>query len=151
MQTFLPYADFKKTAACLDLKRLGKQRIEAYKILKTLRSIRLAGHNPYKLREIEWRHHPAVNMWKRHDGHLIVYAVVICEEWMKRGYEDGINERLKTFVMEIPQELFEPAPWIGDVEFHRSHQSNLVRKNPEYYRQFFPDVPNNLDYVWPEP
>jgi len=149
MQTFLPYADFAKSAACLDNKRLGKQRVEAYQILKTLKKIRLAGHNPYKLREIGWRNHPAVNMWKHHDGHLILYASTICEEWMSRGYEDGINERLKLFVMELPQELFVPAPWFGNAEFHRSHQSNLVRKNPEHYRKFFPDVPADLPYVWP--
>ena len=24
-----------------------------------------------------------------------------------------------------------------------------MRKDPEYYRQRFPDVPDDLDYVWP--
>ena len=40
--------------------------------------------------------------------------------------------------------------WIGDDIFHRSHQSNLVRKFPEHYRPFFPDVPDDLPYVWPK-
>lgn len=40
-------------------------------------------------------------------------------------------------------------PWLGDAELHRSHQSALVRKDPTYYRQFFPDVPDDLPYVWP--
>jgi hypothetical protein len=25
----------------------------------------------------------------------------------------------------------------------------LVRKDPEHYQRFFPDVPPDLDYVWP--
>jgi hypothetical protein len=25
----------------------------------------------------------------------------------------------------------------------------LVRKLPDHYRQFFPDVPDNLPYFWP--
>jgi len=38
MQTFLPYASFAKSAACLDNRRLGKQRVEAMQILKILPS-----------------------------------------------------------------------------------------------------------------
>ena len=30
MQTFLPYPDFKQSAACLDYSRLGKQRVEGF-------------------------------------------------------------------------------------------------------------------------
>lgn len=36
MQTFLPYPDFKKSAQCLDYRRLGKQRVDSdgwYKFL----------------------------------------------------------------------------------------------------------------------
>lgn len=36
MQTFLPYPSFIKSAQCLDNKRLGKQRVEAYQILQIL-------------------------------------------------------------------------------------------------------------------
>ena len=34
--------------------------------------------------------------------------------------------------------------------FHRSHQAALVRKLPEHYRRLFPDVPDDLPYIWPE-
>jgi hypothetical protein len=40
-------------------------------------------------------------------------------------------------------------PWLGDDELHRSHQSALVRKDPDHYRPLFPDVPDDLPYVWP--
>ena len=43
----------------------------------------------------------------------------------------------------------ELPPWLGDAAFHRSHQAALVRKDPEHYRRFFPDVPDDLPYVWP--
>lgn len=36
MQTFLPYKSFEQSAACLDNKRLGKQRVEVLQILKAL-------------------------------------------------------------------------------------------------------------------
>jgi hypothetical protein len=32
---------------------------------------------------------------------------------------------------------------------HRSHQSNLIRKDPAFYGPLFPGVPDDLDYVWP--
>lgn len=54
MQTFLPYPDFERSAAALDYRRLGKQRIEAYQILQTLQ-------NP---EQRSWRNHPAVRMWR---------------------------------------------------------------------------------------
>ncbi len=40
-------------------------------------------------------------------------------------------------------------PWFGHDAVHRSHQSSLVRKEPEHYRRHFPDVPDDLPYVWP--
>ena len=41
--------------------------------------------------------------------------------------------------------------WLGREDFNRSHQSSLLRKDPEHYRPQFPDVPDDLPYVWPEP
>ena len=40
-------------------------------------------------------------------------------------------------------------PWLGDPDFHRSHRSALVRKDAGHYRELFPEVPDDLDYVWP--
>ena len=40
-------------------------------------------------------------------------------------------------------------PWLGDSALHRSHQSALLRKDPELYGSCFPGVPNDLPYVWP--
>jgi hypothetical protein len=38
---------------------------------------------------------------------------------------------------------------VGDEEFHRSHRSNLLRKDPEFYAEVADDVPPDLPYVWP--
>ena len=61
MQTFLPYADFVKTAKCLDYRRLGKQRVEAFQILNILEG---------KTTKAGWKHHPAVLMWEGYENAL---------------------------------------------------------------------------------
>jgi hypothetical protein len=43
----------------------------------------------------------------------------------------------------------EVPPWLGREDFHLSHRSALVRKNPDFYRPLFGAVPE-LPYVWPE-
>ena len=36
MQTFLPYPNFADSLDCLDYRRLGKQRVEAFQIINAL-------------------------------------------------------------------------------------------------------------------
>ena len=48
MQTFLPYPDFKQSAACLDYRRLGKQRVEGVQILKKILGEKSLNGKPYK-------------------------------------------------------------------------------------------------------
>ena len=43
----------------------------------------------------------------------------------------------------------ELPPWLGDDALHLSHRSALVRKDPDFYRPLFGDVPEDLPYVWP--
>jgi hypothetical protein len=43
----------------------------------------------------------------------------------------------------------ELPPWLGDEALHESHRSALVRKDPAYYRRFFPTEPDDLPYAWP--
>jgi hypothetical protein len=47
MQTFLPYADFERSARSLDPRRLGKQRVEC---IQVVRGLTVPGYG--------WRHHP---------------------------------------------------------------------------------------------
>ncbi|MBG6217158.1 hypothetical protein IWX75_001612 [Arthrobacter sp. CAN_A6] len=141
MQTFLPYADFASSAAVLDQARLGKQRVET---LQTLRALVIPDYG--------WRSHPAIRMWMGYVPALTLYGLAMVDEWVSRGHQDSTGRQILEFAPEV---LDEPdvalPPWLGDVAFHLSHQSNLVQKAPGIYRNRFPGVPEDLPYVWPEP
>ncbi|MYQ77267.1 MULTISPECIES: MSMEG_6728 family protein [unclassified Streptomyces] len=149
MQTFLPYSGFTESAAVLDARRLGKQRVEA---LQVFRGLTVPGYG--------WRRHPAVRMWAGYEEALVRYGLDVCAVWTAEGRADTCagtlvrDYRAHTDGAPVrPQpELAaegELPPWLGDPDFHRSHQSALVRKDPEHYRGRFPDVPDDLPYVWP--
>ena len=143
MQTFLPYPDFTQTAKTLDSRRLGKERIEAMQILTIL-----TGLNQSKA----WVNHPAVKMWRGYEVALSHYVYAICDEWTSKGYKDTCKAKVQDIMAThyVDRPLIMP-PWLGRKDFHRSHQSNLLRKKYEWYSQFFKDVPSCLPYVWPKP
>ncbi len=142
MQTFLPYKSFEETAKVLDMRRLGKQRVEGYQIIRTL-----LGYTS------GWANHPAVKMWEGHEIVLLKYTWSIIDEWVYRGYVDNIHIQLqeignKHFGAWEETTISIPV-WLGDENFHLSHKSNLIRKFPEYYGSIWPDVPDDLPYIWP--
>lgn len=142
MQTFLPYSNFKMSANCLDNKRLGKQRVEAYQILKIL-----LGEQESQA----WKNHPAVKMWKGHEKWLYDYIVEICSAWKQKGFKDTVYVK-STDLINRHKDLIEISSYpefINNKEFLSSHQSNLLRKNSEFYSQFGWKVKENLEYVWP--
>lgn len=139
MQTFLPYADFIKSAKALDYRRLGKQRVEAKQIINALEG-----------KSKGWTNHPATKMWRGHEGQLALYGAVICHEWIARGYEDSL---LPFFTVKVREAIeignVSIPDWVGRPDFHLAHQSNLIRKDPEYYIPIFgADVPADLPYIW---
>jgi hypothetical protein len=139
MQTFLPFPSLRDSAAVLDRQRLGKQRVETMQIMKTL----LTGGG--------WQNHPAVKMWQGYEECLLMYQESVCAEWIGRGYVDTcMSKTQEMYTMDrgmIGGILY--PPWFGDDNFHFAHQSNLVRKDPDHYRQYFPEVPDDLEYIWP--
>lgn len=135
MQTFLPYKTFRASAEVLDNKRLGKQRVEAYQILRAL-----TGQSK------GWVNHPATVMWRGYENYLCQYGTAMCLEWIKRGYKDSLCLKFVDFYHSFD----EVRPWWYDYEpLHISHQSNLYRKDPIHY-SMFADVPKDLPYVWCE-
>lgn len=148
MQTFLPYADFERSAQALDQQRLGKQRVE---VIQVVRGLTRPGYG--------WRHHPAVLMWRGHEEALGRYGLTICEVWTERGFGDTcaatiVADLREAGVTALRSEADLAAagalpPWLGDEEFLRSHRSALVRKDPGFYAPLFPGVPDDLPYVWP--
>jgi hypothetical protein len=130
MQTFLPYPSFVESAKALDYRRLGKQRLEAFQILKALR-------DPF----YGWQNHPATRQWRTYDNALSNYYSIIVKEWISRGYKN---------TMVIPDIIETPMPsWFGNDKYHSSHRANLLRKDPIWYGQFgWTDNPST-PYYWP--
>ena len=138
--SFCKYKSFEKSAKCLDYRRLGKQRVEVYQILLTLKN------------GSRWENHPAVKMWKGYEIALAEYGFQICQEWINRGYKDTLLDKIfdlgNSFPVYNNKEKKAIPSFIGNRKFHQSHQSNLLRKFPEHYSKYF-SVPDNLPYIWP--
>jgi Pyrimidine dimer DNA glycosylase len=160
MQTFLPFADFAKSASVLDNKRLGKQRVECLQILQTLAKgeyvvdvtshavkaeIAVTGVWP---RKTAWYNHPAVRMWRGYNDRLAEYSLIICDEWLKRGFKDTCRAKIGQLLLASPYTLGMIPNWLGNSDFHASHRSNLLRKDPIYYSKFGWTEPPTLSYVW---
>jgi hypothetical protein len=149
VQTFTPYADFEQSLRSLDLKRLGKQRVE---VIQIVRALTVPGY--------AWANHPAVLMWKGYEEALGRYGLTSCEVWVERGFADSCAATITADLRAagIPEirtydELAAAAalpPWLADEALQRSHRSSLLRKDPQHYGPLFPpDTPADLEYVWP--
>ena len=134
MQTFLPYSDFQKSVEILDYRRLGKQRVETFQVFNILLE-RTATKG--------WVNHPVTKMWRGFEEALKLYQNITITEWIKRGYKNTMQFE----TIEDMQRITLPH-WFGNKDFHRSHRSNLLRKDFEYYSQHF-DEPSDLEYYWP--
>jgi hypothetical protein len=148
MQTFLPYPSYSKSAQVLDRQRLGKQRVEAYQILRIL-----LGHTQSKA----WANHPATKMWRGHSGPLASYGLHMCEEWMRRGYKDTLWSKIHTMLDEINSQVrstgslseIHPPWWLGEEILHESHRAALLFKNPQHYGQYGWEEKPIIAYYWP--
>ncbi len=151
MQTFLPYSDFWQSARVLDDKRLGKQRVETFQILNVLMGVDKFGEpKTHK----GWVNHPATVMWRQYPHALAYYGWVICSTWIERGFKDSLSDKFYAVFMDevpycpVPEDGWEKPYWLGDSEFHLSHRSNLLRKDPVFYHEEFFGTPLDLPYVW---
>ena len=134
MNTFLPYESYVASAAALDYKRLGKQRIECITLINILSKNITMG---------SWVNHPATLMWKGYVPQLIVYYNCILAEWIKRGYNSKLD-----FI--FPSDPNSPKPpWLGKEEFHSSHRQTLLFKDFKHYSQFGWTETPQYKYWWP--
>jgi hypothetical protein len=141
VQTFLPYASFALSAEALDAPRLGKQRVETFQLLRA-----------NTIPDYGWRHHPAAKMWRGYLPALVSYGLAMTDEWIAQGRADTVRDKILAFAPEVDgldQDDLELPPWLGDEALHLSHRSNLVRKDPDFYRPRFGDIADDLPYVWP--
>lgn len=140
MITWLPEPGYRKSAECLSRLHLGKQRVEVLQILNILHELRDG-----------WRTHPAVRMWRGYEAQLCEYGLVVCEVWSSRGRQDTCFEKINQHMEWATAGSYsmERPPWFENEAFHRSHQSNLIRKDEDVYGPLWPGVPNDLPYIWP--
>ena len=131
MQTFLPYPNFVDSLDCLDYRRLGKQRVEAYQIINALEG-----------KSKGWVNHPATKMWAANIDALKLYCNIAIEKWIGRGYKNTMKFYPTNNKVDMPS-------WLGDIYLHASHRSNLLRKDREFYGQYKWNEPHDLEYVWP--
>lgn len=133
MQTFLPDESFVESLACLDYRRLCKQRLEALIIGRIVEGITPTSR---------WRNHPAVQMWMGYPFAIWYYYNCAIEEWVRRGYQNNMSKHLLDYRNIFP-------PWLGDKRFHTSHRERLLEKNFEHYSQFGWIEKPGLIYFWP--
>ncbi len=149
VQTFTPYSDFEESLRVLDLKRLGKQRVE---VIQIVRALTVPGY--------AWSSHPAVLMWKGYEEALGRYGLTACEVWIERGFGDSCAATIAADLRAVGiaqirsyEELAAndalPA-WLFDEALQLSHRASLLRKDLEHYGPLLPpDTPRDLDYLWP--
>ena len=144
MYTFLPWPEFDWSARCLDNDTLSEQREDTLQIMHHLL---IDGGGAVS-------GNPTVKMWEGYERALLAYQQAMCNEWSSvRGFEDRIWDSTRLMFLDVVVDpmatpLITP-PWIGDVDFHIPHQSNLLRKDPEHYRKFFPGIRDDHPYIWP--
>ena len=154
MQTFLPSSNISYSAKSLDNKRLNKQILEGYQILKVLSGESSSG---------AWRNHPAVLMWKGYETGLWSYIQHMISEAKIRGIKTINNENNLIALKEKCSDRWGKTPpifWLNDTKVMRittTHKANLFKKDPIFYSQYQYAVssPYNkpccekCNYYWP--
>ena len=161
MQTFVPLLGSADTAKVLDRARLNKQALEGWQILMNL--VQLDPQGNHRVSK-GWSNHPAVKMWRGHEGALVSYIIKMTMEWEKRGYKTTIAKKTITTYIQaiklgrITAESHKLPPWMRDKELFdqiaSSHRMALLNKDYEWYSQFGwaedpGHRPETYDYIWP--
>jgi hypothetical protein len=118
MQTFLSSYDLRKNAEVLDNKRLFKQLLEGYQILKTLTT------------NTGWIHHPAVIQWKNHEPALLKYIESIWIECQARGIalDSQLYFNSKKLIEDMSMSPTQNPAWWGREDIISSHRGRLLCK-----------------------
>lgn len=87
--------------------------------------------------KVHYENHPMVLFWRGYEMSLCRYGIAICNEWMKRGYQDNTRHFFLKMLNEYRKEndMIDP-PWINSRELHIAHKASLLRKNHKWYSQF---------------
>lgn len=137
MNTFVPVTDFNQIAEMLDDRRLNRQRADVTAILRKL------------MEEESEDDHPLVKMWRGNERFLCRYGMAICMEHQARGNTGQTAEKILEYRAQFDPETDVEPEWWGETKVHDSHKSYLVRSQPSHYRQFWPDIADDLPMVYP--
>ena len=95
-------------------------------------------------------------MWRDYEPALVTYGLAVIDVWTRKGRADTVREKILRHrhgePLRTQQQLAALGllpPWLGRDDLHRAYRSALVRKMPEHYGALFPDVEEDLPYVWP--
>jgi hypothetical protein len=140
MQTFLPYADFIKSADILDKKRCWKQVVEAKQIISILSHLEECPKD-----KVPWMNHPAVKMWVGYEAALKSYFDEFLWECTNIH---GIHTKYKPYIF---YGRYQSPWWLGNEEFHRAMRARLIEKDRDFYLPLFPEDEgyNDGKYWWP--
>ena len=82
-------------------------------------------------------------MWQGYKDALANYHNIIIEEWIQRGYRNTMNHI-------DSKKQYEKPEWLGSEKLHKSHRSNLLRKDFNFYKQYDWKETTTLEYFWPK-
>lgn len=132
MNTFLPFKNFYDSAQCLDSKRLRNQLNECKVIQGALTGAKA------------WARHPATLMWAGFPEALGMYMTAVANEMWRRGLA------VPAWAPDLPYGYCEMPSWMGHPAVHESHRRNLLRKDYQHYKPYFPNEVGGSDvYAWP--
>lgn len=95
---------------------------------------------------------PVAYMWMDYEVALAAYCAAMSLELETRGVMTHKHFEARKLVEQLrriePAEFVRP-PWIEDVDFLRSHRSNMTRRWPDVYGEMWKGTPELMPYLWP--
>lgn len=115
--------------------------------------------------KIPWENHPACLMWRNYEYALALYGYEICTEWISRGFRDNQRGFFVDILLKNDSVRWDFHPVHLDINYYPewyknsldlwklclSHQSNLLRRDWDYYIKYFGEniQDTTLPYYWP--
>jgi len=144
MNIHLPYQSYTASLRILSDEDLRKQCRDAYTIVGMLTGFQFTNHLPIQ-KKVFWEkyaQHPDVLLWKGYSRSLTFYCNTALALWEERGFEQKIPY--------VPHMGYAVKPhFVGDPQYHKFQQSQLVAKNPVRYGTVFKDIPPDLEPYYP--
>lgn len=128
MQVFLPFKSPLETAKCLDKRRLHKQIVECYQIMKAIKGESQA-----------WKNHPICKMYKDNLKFLEAYTKTLelykeLSNFLQTNIQSDLN--LQDRAERMNKEALSLLPSFITEEYCDIMKRRLYTKNNNYYSQF---------------